>query len=120
MYSCGDYEYQCILLEIMIRMNNEHMIITNAKQWFPEESLHQALIEITEENIDSKSRNFLNVLNFISNTVLSIEAKHVYLDSFCVVPFKVSQCIKIFNLNLKVYVFICFLDQSGYNDAICT
>lgn len=99
MVSCGNYELQVLLLELLFRLCSNKQIQYYAHTFFPTSSdLADTFQSINRKEFDSGSRTFLNKLNFQFDriAVFSIEAQYVKLgESFVRTTVCMESCTKV-------------------------
>lgn len=89
MDSCGDYDYQVLLLELLFRMCTKRQINQFANDFFPEAAnIADSLRNLDRNNFDAASRIFLNTLNSQREdeelSILSIKSQFVRLGQISV------------------------------------
>ena len=88
--SCGDYEYQYILLESMFKIFSKDNIHSHTVEMFPNvTSLQTAIEDVKVTDFQSTSRTFLNTINFIHKSVFSFQALEMTLNDEPLVAFSV-------------------------------
>lgn len=80
--TCGDYEYEVMILKTIFDMCSHTQIRKRSRELFPEaECLENAFVEIGDADFDLGAvRRFLNLLNNKSQKVFSVKCLSVYLD----------------------------------------
>ncbi|KAF5273377.1 hypothetical protein FQR65_LT04669 [Abscondita terminalis] len=85
--TCGDFEYQMLLLETIIMMFSDDLIQLQAHNLFPEfQFLEDAFCKIDRNNLFYESRKFLNILNLKLENVRSFQVEYALMDTDQITP----------------------------------